>query len=118
MLSNTSSTSTNATSEPSSTLLRAITEEQISIAIQALDKKIASIKAYLIEVQTLLEVHLNKVQNNCNAYQREITGILNKILAPVAAVSLIDSVRSIEIREGLEVCFKISWKAILFLAIK
>lgn len=50
MLSNAPSTSATATPEPSSTLSRAGTEERISIAIQALDKKIASMEARLTEV--------------------------------------------------------------------
>lgn len=87
MLSNASLESATATPEPSSASSRAGTDERISVATQALDKKIASMEARLSEAQSSMEARLNEVQSNFNARQGEVTGMLDKILATVAAVS-------------------------------
>lgn len=48
-----------------------------------------------------MEARLNEVQSNFNARQGEVTGMLDKILAAVAAVSSAADVRDIGTREGL-----------------
>lgn len=61
ILSDTLSTSAIITPEPLSILSRAGTDEQISMATKALNKKIASMEARLTKVQSSMEACLNKV---------------------------------------------------------